>query len=52
MSRVHVIDLDGKQTEIEAQSDAPLMYALRDSGLPVVGRSGAVAPELSDRYAG
>lgn len=43
MPRVHVIDQDGKESDIEAQSDAPLMYALRDSGLPVEGTCGGYA---------
>src|SRR5882672_10079473 len=43
MSRVHVIDREGNHTDIEAQSGAPLMYALRDSGLPVEGTCGGYA---------
>ncbi len=43
MSRVHVIDRESNHTNIGAQSDAPLMYALRDSGLPVEGTCGGYA---------
>jgi 2Fe-2S ferredoxin len=43
MSRVHVIDREGKHTDIEAQDDAPLMYALRDANLPVEGTCGGYA---------
>lgn len=43
MPRVRVIDQEGKHNDIEAQSDSPLMYALRDSGLPVEGTCGGYA---------
>ncbi len=59
MPRVHVIDRLGNETNIEASADTPLMYSLRDAGLPVEGTCGGyaacgschvyVAPEWCDR---
>ena len=43
MARVHVTDQDGNSRDIDAQVDAPLMYALRDAGLPVEGTCGGYA---------
>jgi ferredoxin, 2Fe-2S len=43
MPRVRVFDRDNKESEIEAPADAPLMYALRDAGLPVEGACGGYA---------
>jgi ferredoxin, 2Fe-2S len=43
MPRVRVFDRDNNESEIEAPADAPLMYALRDAGLPVEGTCGGYA---------
>jgi ferredoxin, 2Fe-2S len=43
MPRVRVFDRDDNESEIEAPADAPLMYALRDAGLPVEGTCGGYA---------
>lgn len=43
MPRVHVIDRNGEISDIEVPGDTPLMYALRDSGLPVEGTCGGYA---------
>lgn len=43
MPLIRVIDRDNNETEIDAPVDSPLMYALRDSGLPVEGTCGGYA---------
>jgi ferredoxin, 2Fe-2S len=43
MPRVRVFDRDNNESEIEAAGDSPLMYALRDAGLPVEGTCGGYA---------
>jgi 2Fe-2S ferredoxin len=43
MPRVKVIDREQVAREIEAEADLPLMFSLRDSGLPVEGTCGGTA---------
>lgn len=60
MLNVRVIDKEkGETTDVEIGEDTPVMYALRDAGLPVEGTCGGyascgtchvyVAPEWGDR---
>jgi ferredoxin, 2Fe-2S len=43
MPRVCVIDRENNESEIEAPVETPLMYALREAGLPVEGTCGGYA---------
>lgn len=43
MPRINVIDRHGNRHEIEAAAETPLMYSLRDAGLPVEGTCGGYA---------
>lgn len=43
MPIARVTDRDGALHEIEAEGDTPLMFSLRESGMPVEGTCGGVA---------
>ncbi|TWG96393.1 2Fe-2S ferredoxin [Mesorhizobium sp. J18] len=43
MFRVNVFDRDGQSSAVDAEEGLPLMFALREGGLPVEGTCGGTA---------